>query len=440
MALLSRRQIVGAAAAAAVLPGLNWMVPARAKTPVRYASIADLPMLELDVQTSIEKGRLTTKGQHYANMPIGAVIMVPAGAEIPAPWWSMRFRKTSAVRDGARFVLRGGDPQRRPLLAAPGGEGVMDLSNGSGQAVAFDLEHLAIRAGKGGDAIRVSAAERVRLKNVAVEGGKNGVFAVSDPTDLEMIDCDIRYSGRGGGKTHTFYANYIRNLVIRNCRITSPRALGHVFKCYAQHLDIRDSYLAQYETEAEFRDGFYGGLPLFDRGAWGSTIAVGNTFVRRGPPRSMMIELRNRAYPPGYSKWVKPGWGTAEVDFRQVDNRDPTNPHLFRHLFYQNRVQNGVLPDGGIDPRIAAEPGTMLRNNGSAPWGVMVKGKVAGGSAPPGWKPHHERAVAYLVENTVEGVPFARIGDPTPHTQPGLRTPIHELDSLPEWAADWIKS
>lgn len=437
MSLLSRRQMLGATAAAVIVPGFARWVPAEAKAPIRYADAKDLPVLELDVAASIENGRLTTKGQHYQAMPMGAVILVPAGAEIPAPWWALRFRKNSGVRDGARFVLRG-DPQRRPLLAAPGGEGVLDLRNGSDRAVAFDVEHLNIRSGQGGDAVRISAAAPVRLSHVSIEGGRNGVFAVSDPTDLELWYCDIRHSGRGGGKTHNFYVGYIRNLTIRNSTITAPKALGHVFKCYARHLDIRDSYLANYETESDLRDGFHGELPLFDRGAWGSTIAVGNTFVRRGPPRAFMIELRNRAFPPGYNKWVAPGWGTEEVDHRQVDNRDPANPHLFRHLFYNNTVRNGVLPNGDLDPLIRRRPGVMLRNNGSAPWGVMVKGKFAKGQTPADWQPHHERTVAYLIANRVEGVPFARLGDPVPYTQPDLRTPINELETLPEWAADWI--
>ncbi|MCA8927484.1 MAG: hypothetical protein KDC18_05390 [Alphaproteobacteria bacterium] len=436
----SRRQVLGAAALAVLAPSVLWRVPAQARTPVRFTAAEDLPVLEMDVATSIAKRHLVTRGQSYRRMPRGAVIMVPAGVDIPAAWWELGLRRNAPTQDGARFIIRGEGPNRRGRLVAPGKQGVISLNNRIDRKVSFEFEDLEIRAGLSGDGVRLVRGDHVRLQRVKVTGGKNGIATTTNPIDVELIDCDLHHSGRGGGKTHAIYVSYIRNMTVRNCRISAPKALGHVFKCYARHLDIRDSHLSHYETAEDLAQGYYGGLPLFDRGAWGSTIAVGNTLVRRGPVRSPVITLRNRAYPPGYAKWVDEGWGTEAVDFHQVDNRNPQNPYLFRHLFYQNRIQNGVLPDGGVDPDVRAKPGVLLRNNGSAPWAVVVRGKSAQQGMPADWQPQNERAVAYLVANRTEGVPFDRMTESTPYKNPeAAPTPIVEADTLPQWAADWIR-
>lgn len=437
MSEISRRHVLQASGALAASSMVPWTVAAIPLKPISFTQRKDLPVLELDVEATVAERKIVTKGYHYSNMPTGAIIKVPAGQTIPIAWWGINFRRNAQVRDGARFIVQGGDRFRRPQLVADGKAGGFDINDRSGRALSIEFENMVLQTGSGGDGVRVSYADRVRFNNMKITSGKNGVFVATGMRDIDFVDTEILHCGRGDGHTHNVYIVYARNVTVRDSRFHSPRAEGHVFKCYAAHLDVRNSYFAHYDTATDYRDGFYGILPMIDRGAWGSTIAIGNTFVRRGPVRSTMIELRNRGFPPGYIKWVAPDWGTKEVDHRLVDNRDPTNPHLFRHLLYRNRVLNGVMPDRSLDPLITRNPGSLIRNNGSHPWVVFVKGKYANDPQPADWQPHNERTVAYLCQNKVEGVPFRRLGDNAPYANPNLRTPIEELDSLPDWARDW---
>ena len=372
-------------------------------------------------------------------MAKGAII-IPAGLTIPAKWWTLKISRANPIEPGARFIIRGADPYRRATLAVLTSEGLLNLINQSDTPISMEIENLVIKAGRGGVALRLSGPDHVRLSNVQIDGGKNGVFAPTHPLDLEMNDCEVMHCADGSGYTHNVYLNYTRNVKIRDCRFHSPRAQGHVFKGYAQHIDVRNSYFSHYETEHDLRQGFYGELPVFDRGGWGSTIAIGNTFVRRGPARRVAVEIRNRGFPPGYSKYVRPDWGTREVDYHDVDNRDPTNPHLFKHLFFGNEIINGLLPNQTLDPSITRNPGTFIRNNGSAPWSVQLPGKPENRPKPDDWQPHHERAVVYLGKNKVKGVAFREFADPVPYKEPDVKTPIRGLNELPGWAKDWIKT
>tara|TARA_R110002096_G_scaffold32807_3_gene95277 strand:- start:3682 stop:4866 length:1185 start_codon:yes stop_codon:yes gene_type:complete len=394
----------------------------------------------MDVAASIEKTTFITKSGRFDQMANGAIIMIPAGIDIPVSWWRLNIRKNHKMNDGARVILKGADRNRRPRLMSSGNKGVLITRNQSDRRVSVELENMVLKGGIGGNALHVLKTSRLRLVNVLISGGKNGLFVPTHPTDIEIIDSEMKHCGYGGGFTHNLYTSYINSLTVRNSKFHSARAQGHAFKDYAKHLDVRDSYFAHYETDADLADGFFGELPVLDRGAWGTTIAVGNTFVRRGPVRPKVIEIRNRGYPPGYNKYVPKGWGTQEVDYHLVDNRDPSNPYLFKHLFYDNTFKNGILPDGRLDPLIEQKPGSMIRNNGSAPWGVRVKGEGGDAPAPSDWQPHYERAVVYLAKNRMEGVPFVPLADRSPYRYPNLTTPIRESDDLPEWAEDVIKA
>ena len=440
MLQITRRRLVQYGASMSVAAVLPWTVPAAAKAEaVAYSPRESLPVLELDVEVSLAGGRLITKGGDYRTMAKGAVIMVPAGAVIPAFWWAMKIARGHTIEPGARFILRGADKKQRSALAVPANQGLLNLINYSDTPISMELENLSLKAGKGGDALRLSGPDHIRLTNVRVEGGKNGIFAPTHPLDLEMYGCEVLHSGDGSGLTHNVYLNYTRSVIIRDCRFHSPRAQGHVFKSYAQHMDVRNSYFAHYETPQDLQTGFYGELPVLDRGAWGSTIAVGNTFVRRGPARDVVIDVGNRAFPPGYSKYIRPGWGTTPVDYHLVGNRDSQNPYLFHHLFYKNTIINGVMPDQTLDPAIVRSPGAFVRNNGSTPWDAHYPSKPEKQPAPADFLPRNERAVVYLAGNKINGMQFRNYYKASPFGEDAIKTPIIDLKQLPPWLKEWAK-
>ncbi len=400
---------------------------------------SELPVLHLDPAASVAAGRIVTHGLARSEMPWGAVILVPGGAPIPARWWGIRVRRQTGLKDGARIVIRSADPVNPAHLAAPGKEGVLELQNLSDRRVLFAVEDMALSAGPGGDAVRIDRASAVHLRNLTVTGGKNGIFATHHPTDIEIDGCQIRHGGRSDGYTHNVYFGYVRRVQIRRSRIHAAAAPGHCFKCYAQSLDARNNIFAHYLEPPDLASGYFGGLPLVDRGAWGETIMVDNLLVRRGPVRQTVIDLRNRSFPPGFRPHVQPGWGTEAVQHEAVDNRDPHNPHLFRHLFLRNTLSNGILPSGALDPHAIRHPGTFLRNNGSAPWYANAGGKVAAGTPPPGWQPWHERAVAYLWANRFEGIPPEILAQRWAYRRPEIPTPVLEWRHLPDWARQRAK-
>ena len=121
--------------------------------------------------------------------------------------------------------------------------------------MSMELENLVLKAGQGGNNLTLRGLDHVRLSNIQIDGGKNGVFAPSHPLDLEMSDCEIMHCSDGSGYSHNIYLNYTRNVKIRDCRFHSPRADGHVFKVYSQHVDVRNSYFSHYEP----------GLPIWMR-------------------------------------------------------------------------------------------------------------------------------------------------------------------------------
>lgn len=442
MPLVTRRHVLasGAAMAASIATPapLRALMPAPLQRPDDwYVPEQDLPVLELDPAASAAKGRIMARGRSLGDLEWGAVIMAPPGMDIPARWWGLRVGRTTNLRDGARIVLRGAGAANRSRLVTPGKEGALELQNLSPVRVKMQVEDLEIAAGTGGDAIRIDRVSNAELRRLRITGGKNGVFATHHPTDILMEDCEVRHGGRGDGYTHNVYTGYVRSLTLRRCHLHSPTAPGHCFKCYAQTLDVRGNIFAHYDTLQDLLAGKYGGLPLIDRGAWGHTIFADNLLIRRGPVRPTVIDLRNRSFPAGFRKHVQAGWGTAAIPFAQVDNRDPANPYLFRHLFHRNTLQNGLLPDGLDDPYVQMEPGIFLRNNGSAPWRSDAGGNPTSGEEPPDWQPHNERCVAYLSQNRFEGTPPALLAQRWAYRQRRAVTPVHEWPELPAWARDW---
>ena len=422
------------ASAAVIPPPVPQAGPSEPSPPNWFIPAADLPVLHLDPAASAAAGRIVTRGMARDELPWGAVILVPGGATIPARWWGIRVRPHTGLNDGARIVLRSADPAKPAHLAAPGAEGVLELQNRSARRVLFEVEDLMLSAGPGGDAIRIDRASAVNLRNLTINGGKNGIFASHHPTDILIDRCEIRHGGRGDGYSHNIYIGYVRQVRIQGSRIHAPAAPGHCFKCYAQSLDARGNTFAHYLETQDLASGHFGGLPLVDRGAWGETVMADNLFIRRGPVRQAVIDLRNRSFPVGFRPHVQPGWGTETVSPAAVDNRDPHNPYLFRHLFLRNTLANGILPSGALDPHIVRRPGIFLRNNGSAPWYAKAGGKLANGQPPPGWQPWQERTVAYLWENRLEGIPPETLAQRWAYRRRDIPTPVREWRRLPAWA------
>ena len=414
-------------------------VSASAMAPrVEFTAAADLPVFALDVKASMAQGRLMIDGRNKADISKGLIIEVPTGADVPAAWWGLRVKKNTRFQDGARVVLRSADPMRQARLFAPGNEGVLELQNLSDKVVAFDIENLRIKAGKAGDAVRIDRVDAANLRNLKISGGKNGVFATHHPTDITMSDCEVSHAGRQDGYTHNCYLGYVRSVILRDCYFHSPASPGHAFKCYSQWLDARGCTFSHYESVADRVRGYFGKLPLLDRGAWGQSLLLGNRFVRRGWVRPTIVDLRNRAFPPGFRPHVKAGWGTQEVPFAEVDNSDPANHHLFKHALVSNVVENQLTPDDRVLPSLIRRSGTLVRNNGSAPWLASVPGKQQQAELPLNWDSRNERTVAYLVDNRVEGIPLRRLAQGWAHRRPSVRTPVRMLDQIPAWLQDWI--
>lgn len=391
-------------------------IPDPTPDPQPLTDYSNLPVVTIDIAASAAAGKLQTTPTHYSYHPDGCVIQVPDGAgDIVASQWSVRIHPNTTpngINPGATFVIRG--PGR---LVADGGKQLLDLSNHMSEDVRFVIQDMVLSGPVGSrtpKTLVISYTCRVTLERCTLENGYDSLFTATNPIDLDAIDCIIRHgAGTGDGHGHNVYLGYNRNVRFIRCDISAPKAQGHVLKCYAQHMELRGCTLSHYDTDEDLANGFYGQLPILDRGAWGSTVAVGNTFIRRGPSdvRRQMIELRNREYPVGYSQYVDAGWGTVPVDPALVDNTDDANEYLFRHLFYNN-----VFIDEISDGR-----GVILRNNGTTPDGVVIPEQ-------------QERCVAYMVGNTYDGALADQKFERNPYQRPDLTTPIRELDTLPAWA------
>lgn len=385
--------------------------------PEPLTDYSHLPVVTVDVEKSNELEKLVTTPKQYSFHPDGCVILWPEGvSDLIAPWWSIRLSQSNTpdgINPGATFVLRG--PGR---LVADGGKGLLTLENKTSEPdVRFVVQDVTLSGPVESQkpmTVYIPWTCRATFERCTLERGYDCIMTGTNPICVDLIDCHVRHGGGvGNGKGHNLYFGYNDIVRIIRCDLSAPKAQGHVLKCYARHLELRDSVLSHYDTDEDLADGFYGVLPLLDRGAWGSTVAVGNTFIRRGPTdvRRQMVELRNRVYPVGYSPYVDEGWGTEPVDPALVDNTDDANPHLFRHLFHNNRFLDEISDGRGV----------ILRNNGTTPDDVVIPER-------------QERCVAYLSNNTYEGALADPMFERHPYQRPDLTTPIRELDELPAWA------
>lgn len=391
------------------------------RPPVTGGEGSDLPTLELDLPATIEAGTIKTKGQHFGHTDRGARIYVPetGGGPIPLRWAALRIapNSTRLVGDTAHFILTGPGAS----FAIEEDTGGIDLNARVPQRVTFELDGVEIDGSEtySANAINVPHPCTVIIRRCRVHGARNGLALANGPTDLLVEDSEFSHSG-GSGKYHNFYAGLIRRADIRNSQFHSAKAEAHAFKCYAKHLDMRGCHITHYIDPQDADAGFYGKLPPVDLGAWGDTVLYGNRLERRGDhARPDVISYRNRPYWPNVRPYDPPDWGHVDVPWQAVDNRDPANPHLFRHILAANTFVN------------TAGEGWAVRNNGTAPWKTAA-------DVPEGWSPNNERAVVYLYENQWRGQPFAQTVQNVPYYQPFLLTPYRAAPATPEWALQVI--
>lgn len=412
----------------------------------------DLPVFDLDVEKSSSKHTLILKdGNKFNTQPQGCVVRVPAGAEIPLYGWKWRIKKKNhGYVPGARLILSGAAEGPRPVLTTvdpssigkekPSGLLYAGNSAGFDFPVGFEVENINLNGNhfEGGgrtEAIRTDNIRFVRISDCLVEGGRNGAFFSPNPTIAFLERTEVKHGGTGDGLTHCIYCTYIEAFVARDCKFHSARPFGVPLKCYAQYVDVRDSVIASWLDYDDLDNGWTSGYPPLDIGAWATTIIANNRLVRRGPPiRQTLLEYRNRQWPARDNRFMKPGWGTKVIPYDQADNRDPENPHLFRHLLAYNRFENGILPDGSIDTYVKQKPGIAVRNNGAGTWASQGGGPVDKTPKNRNWRKHNERAVVWSVGNQFDGVPFNELYERSPYKRPDDFGPIIASESLPEWA------
>lgn len=433
--------------------GLALEIGAERPLPELVAKSA-LPVLPVDVEASRQALDIVLKdGRKIGDTPEGCIASIPAGAEIPLHGWRWRVKANNhGYLPGARLILRGEAGGKRPMLftADPkdvprsGGKaaGLILGANNAGfdLPVGFEIENLHLNSihfenGSRTEALRTGGVRFTRVSDSVIEGGRNCVFFAQNPSIALFERSEIKHGGLGDGLTHCIYSNYIEAFVVRDCKIHSAKPFGVPFKCYAKFIDMRDSTVANWLDFADLEGGYTSGYPALDLGAWATTLLVNNRFIRRGPPiRQTCVDYRNRQWPIGKNRYVQPGWGTTTVPYQEVDNRDPENSHLFRHLLANNQFVNGILPDGSLDPHVRDKPGIAVRNNGTGTWASHGGGDIDKSPKPPGWRKHHERAVVWAVANRFEGVPFNQHYDQIPYKRPEDFGPILETDTMPAWA------
>jgi len=412
--------------------------PGAAPTPpvTGTPNTSHLPILELDVQKSAEQGKIITKGEQYNRLETGVIIQVPENADvIPIGPVELRYDHNSPIKgDTAAVVLRGTKDNRPTFLNDTGKGGGIGLfaNNHVKPRLTFILQDIDVdtRSTTSASAIGARHLADFVLRRMKIQGGKNGIFSAHQPSTFLFDEIDVSLSGNGGGKTHCCYLNYADKVTVRNSRFHAANGLGHAFKCYARVRDIRNSTFASYLSQEDADNGFTGQLPPVDLGAFGTTVFARNLVRRVGPDaRISFAEIRNRRYPE--EDLIAPeGWGTDEdeVDYRDVDNRDIDNPHLLHHVFSDNVWQNDV--DGGF----------LVWNHGTAPWDREVRGSDIVRSVPADWAYHNERAVVWLHDNTIVGNALDSIANPVPFKQPGLKTPIREVDELPDLITQMVEN
>jgi len=376
-----------------------------------------------DEAASLQARRIVTTDAngsvaHYAHIAGGCEIMLPQG-QVRLPAWGAIVLDRNARYQGPRTIRIVG--QADTVLSST--DGGLALSNRTPIPVAFDLSDFTLHSlSWSGDALDIRWPCNVTLVRVHVTGGKNCLFSGAGAINISATDCTFSDGGRPSGEEHIAYLGYINDVRLVRCQFRAPVASeGHALKCYSKWLYLRDCTISQGEPdEPEFHSL---SIP-FDRGAWGETYAAGNIFVRNHPQsRPHFMNLQNRRYPAPLNYVEDTTWGTVEVDYHGVDNRDVDNPLLFKHVFTGNTFVN-----------TADDRGVLIWNNGTAPWDRTVRGRKDVRPVPSDWELKHERCVAYMHNSIVTGRPIHAVGETIPYLQrnsPGVRPRVVELDELP---------
>lgn len=404
----------------------------REPDPAQFPRPKDLPVLTLDVAESRRRQTLVpTGGRRIEAFPNGCVLVIPGGVDIPVTNWAWSPSGQAAGQGGIHLVVKGDTPGQRPRLVGVGSAAMLRVYAGAKRPIALTLENLDVVGGHYGDAFRPDNLTWLSMRRVRISGGRNCMMLPTYPTTADLDDCEFRYGGFGDGQTHTVYVNYIKQLTATNCRFHSPKTQGHALKTYARSTVLNRCHIASWIDREDYDRGFGGDLPVLDIGAWGQSLITGNVFTRLPPARDVCIDFRNRQWRKGYSSYAPPDWGTAVVPFGVVDNGDPANPHLFRHFVANNVFENGVAPSGELSEAVRQNPGFALRNNGTAPWASGGYREEHLQVRPLGWSRRHERAIVWMWNNKVKGVPFEDWFLDKPYGYPDLFAPVYQSAEKP---------
>lgn len=440
-----------------------------ADPPMPYMkSIAELEaagaVFEADLERSNANGKLEAVGQRDnflyrsgVEYPNGFILNIPPG-EYLLERSSFNVHRSRGYELGPRFVFNGriGPNGEWPVLNfAKSGLAILDRIDADSQNAFGGLEvrDLEMKCKSvGSDAGPGTYLRYFRYDNVLFsEGFKNGNHPGNWPGVGIYNNCTFARSGRGDGLTHTFYGSYVQSLTFRNCLFTSPRLEGHPFKAYAQNIDMRGCTIANWWHEEDLLDGYYGAQTPMDIGAWGQSFIQGCHFVRRGAPgntrNSPFVDYRNRLYEKYSDKYQLADFGTdaMDVDYHSIDNEfgtsnqaNPADQLLFRHVLIDNKFYNGVLPNGQLDPEIDRRSGFLARNNGTiVNWshgkGSLDKSDPNYHSTPTGYTARNERAVLYVRNADISGVPVDELF-PGPYGHTSDPAPVVDVSAgLPDW-------
>lgn len=424
---------------------------------------ADLERSNLNRQLEI-KDEVDGLVRHVRSFPDGYIINIPPG-EYRIDRLNIRPFRSRGTNIGARFIFRGmiGPNGEHPVISTSNSGlslGVKADLESENPFLALEVENVEIKSSqRGKDGGPGAAIRYVHFRNVLFSGGfKNPHFYSDWPTVSIYNNCAFTRGGKGDGLTHCFYGGYTQAVIMRNCLFSSTRGQGHALKTYARHIDIRGCTFANWWHDEEPELGFFGDQAPVDFGAHAQTTFALNHIIKRGGnPRRYRavsaIEYRNRVFENNRNAQL-PNFKTngRDYDYTQVDNEvgtanetDPSSEELYRHLFVGNKVFNGVLPDGGVDPQVEDAPGALLRNSGT-----MYNWSHGGGSlrrtgdpnhlvTPPDYGLRNERSVVYVAQNELQGVPFNELyRGPYGHAEdPG---PVVDLSTeYPEWVLSRLK-
>lgn len=424
---------------------------------------------EADLERSNLNRRLELKDEidNFLNatrfFPDGFIINIPPG-EYTLDRIVIQAYLFRGLNTGARFIFRGmiGPNGEHPIINCSN-SGISAGSRSNLQTEnpfhGFEMENIELKSSTTSSDGGIGPYIRyVHFRNVLISGFKNCHFVNSFPTIAVYNNCAFTRGGRGDGLTHCFYGNYVQSMTLRNCLFTSTRIEGHALKTYSSQLDVRGCTFANWWHPEDPEQQYWGDQAPVDIGARSQTIFLGNHIIKRGqnPVRYRAVaalQYRNRVFEAGFEEnYPRFGTNAKDFDYSTVNNevgtaneRNPSSQDLFRHLFVNNKVFNGVLPDGTIDPQVEDRPGVLLQNNGT-----IYNWAHGGGSlwrtkdpsykvTPTDYGLLNERSVVYVANNQLEGVafddlyagPYGHSDDPSPIVDLGAQ--------YPEWALNRLK-